>query len=168
MGQVKWQEMMGVFDYKLLTYLFYCNICVNKIIQSLMTKYWKIRKISWGWFLHKVYSSKNCVLKGQNNVVYILPSVMLQCNRTKYVEIGRLYRVNSFYWKSLICVDLLLWKPVARHLVLSRNRTKYYEWRPFITFAGSILILFQNTSVWENMIYSLVVIGFETTLTYCD
>ena len=46
MGQVKWQEMMGAFDYKFLTYLFNYNICVNKIVQSLMTKYLKIKTIS--------------------------------------------------------------------------------------------------------------------------
>ena len=66
MGQVKWQEMMGVFDYKLLIYLFHYIICVNKIIQSLMTKYLKSKTISWGWFLLTVYSSKQCVFKEQN------------------------------------------------------------------------------------------------------
>ncbi len=53
--------MMGVFDYKLVMYLFHYSIYVNKIIQSLMTKYLKL----WLIFTEGIFQQQ-CVFKEQN------------------------------------------------------------------------------------------------------
>ena len=55
-------------------------------------------------FYLKYIPTNNACSKSKKCMQCKLSSVMLQCNRTKYVELGRLCRVKSFYWKSLINV----------------------------------------------------------------